>query len=140
MGMMYANRGFLSINNQKLVDIKKIDLKVNRNSKIVQSMTSDSFATGFTQGNYDIELSFEIAVEDQLSSPQLELIDYSSVQVQATAQFGNNSDLWTLTGLFIKDVTTSAPAPGEEVSKTYNFSCLKIISGTGASSLFNIGQ
>lgn len=136
MANQYANRGFISINNQKFVDVKRIELKVNRNARAVNTMTPDGFNTGMVQGQYDIDLTFEIAVEDLLSSPKLETIDWSTVAGQLTAQFGTASDVWTITGLFLGDATTAAPAPGEEVSKTYAMKGLKIIDNVGNSSLF----
>jgi len=136
MAMLYANRGYISINNQRLVDVSRIELKVNRNARAVNSMTPDGYNTGFTQGQYELDMTFEISVENELSSPKLEMIDWASVSGQLTAAFGDNSDVWTLTGLFIKDATTSAPAPGEPVTKTYNFGALKILDQVGNSSLF----
>ena len=136
MALLYANRGFLSVNNQKLVDVMSIELKMNRNAKAVPTMTPDGFNTGITQGQWEIDFNFEIAVEDQLSSPQLELIDWSTVSGQITAAFGNNSDLWTLANIFMKDMTERSPAPGDEVRKVWNFGALKMLAGTGNSSLF----
>lgn len=136
MALLYANRGFISVNNQKLIDVKSIELKLNRNAKAVPSMTVDGFNTGITLGNWEIDFSFEIAVEDQLSSPKLELIDWSTVSGQLTAAFGNASDLWTLANIFNKDMTTRSPAPGDEVTKSWNFGALKMLDGAGNSSLF----
>lgn len=136
MAMLYANRGFLSVNNQKLLDVVSIELKLNRNAKAVPTMTTDGFNIGIVQGQWEIDMNFEVAVEDQLSSPQLELIDWSTVSGQVTTAFGNNSDLWTLANIFMKDMTERAPGPGEEVRKVWNFGALKMLPGVGNSSLF----
>lgn len=136
MAMLYANRGFLSINNQRLVDIKSLSVKVNKNARAVNTMTPDGFNRGFTQGQAEIDLTFQVAVQNSLSSPKLEFIDYSTTDVQATATFG--SDQYTVTGLFLVDSDESAPSVGEEVTKTYNMKGLKIIDNIGNSILFKL--
>ena len=65
MALLYANRGFLSVNNQKLVDVMSIELKMNRNPKAAPTMTPDRYNTGITQGQWEIDFNFEIAVEDR---------------------------------------------------------------------------
>lgn len=135
MALQYASRGYISINNQKMVDVKRISYKITRGSKAVATMTPDGFNTGFTQGQYDIDLSFEVAVQDQLSRFKPELIDWASTNAQMTIQFGNNSDQFTFTNLFFVDVDESAPGPGEEITASFSFKALKIIDNVATSTL-----
>ena len=136
MSTKYADRAFISINGAKLADIQSASLKQNKNAKVVPSMTPDGWNRGFVQGNTDIDITLQLAVQNQLSRPKLEGIDYENNDVQLTFIVG--ADQFIATGLFNKDVDDNAGGVGDEVKTTFNFGALKLQDGVGNSALFNI--
>lgn len=136
MATKYADRAFLSINGAKLSDIQSASLKQNQNARVVPSMTDDGFNRGFVQGNKDIDLTFTLAVQNQLARPKLEAIDYENNDVQMTFVVG--ADQYIATGLFLKDTDDNAGGVGDEVKATFNYGALKLVDPIGNSSLFNI--
>lgn len=136
MAIRYADRAFLSINGAKMYDVQSASLKQNKNAKAVPSMTPDFFNRGFVQGNTDIDITFTIALQNQLSRPKLESIDFEANDVQLTFVVG--SEQFICTGLFNKDVSDDAGGVGDEVKTSFNFGALKIQDAVGNSVLFNL--
>lgn len=99
-------------------------------------MTPDGFNRGFVQGNTDIDISFVIAVENQLGRPKLDTIDYENNDVQMTFVVG--ADQYVATGLFMKDTDDNSGGVGQEVKTTFNFGAIKLSDATGNSALFNL--
>jgi hypothetical protein len=136
MAVKYADRAFISINGARLADVQSASLKQNLNSRVVPSMTQDGFNRGYVQGNRDIDVTLTLAVQNQLSRPKLEGIDYENNDVQLTFIVG--AEQFIATGLFLKDVDDSAGGVGDEVKSTFNFSALKLQDAVGNSALFNL--
>lgn len=136
MATKYADRAFISVNGARLADIQSASLKQNKNAKAVPSMTPDGFNRGFVQGNTDIDISLQIAVQNQLARPKLEAIDYENNDVQLTFVVG--ADQFVATGLFLKDVDDNAGGVGDEVKTSFNLGALRVTDGVGNSALFNI--
>jgi hypothetical protein len=136
MAVKYADRAFISINGARLADVQSASLKQNLNARVVPSMTQDGFNRGYVQGNRDIDVTLTLAVQNQLSRPKLEGIDYENNDVQLTFIVG--AEQFIATGLFLKDVDDSAGGVGDEVKSTFNFSALKLQDAVGNSSLFNL--
>jgi hypothetical protein len=136
MATKYADRAFISINGARLADIQSASLKQNKNAKAVPTMSNDGFNRGFVQGNTDIDVTIAIAVQNQLSRPKLEAIDYEANDVQLTFICG--AELFVAIGLFNKDVEDSAGGVGDEVKTTFNFGALRLQDAVGNSVLFNI--
>lgn len=136
MATKYADRAFISINGTRLADIQSASLRQNLNAKAVPSMTPDSFNRGYVQGNRDIDITFAIAVQNQLSRPKLEAIDFEGSDVQLTFVCG--AEIFVATGLFLKDVEDNAGGVGDEVKSTYNAGALKLQDAVGNSALFDI--
>jgi hypothetical protein len=136
MATKYADRAFISINGARLADVQSASLKQNQNARVVPSMTPDGFNRGFVQGNKDIDITLSLAVQNQLTRPKLEAIDYENNDVQLTFVVG--ADQFIATGLFLKDVDDNAGGIGDEVKATFNLGALKLQDAVGNSSLFNI--
>lgn len=136
MAVKYADRAFISINGARLADVQSASLKQNLNARVVPSMTQDGFNRGYVQGNRDIDVTLTLAVQNQLSRPKLESIDYENNDVQLTFIVG--AEQFIATGLFLKDVDDSAGGVGDEVKSTFNFSALKLQDAVGNSALFNL--
>lgn len=136
MAVKYADRAFISINGTPLSDIQSATLRQNRNARAVPSMTRDGFNKGFVQGNRDIDVTITIAVQNALSSPKLEEIDYENADVQINFVCG--ADQYIATGVFLKDNEQAAGGVGDEVKKTFNFGALKLVDSVGNSSLFDL--
>lgn len=136
MATKYADRAFLSINGARMVDVQSASLKQNKNARIVPSMTSDGFNRGFVQGNTDIDITMALAVQNQLSRPKLESIDYEANDVQLTFVVG--AEQFVATGLFLKDVSDDAGGVGDEVKASFNFGAVRLQDAVGNSSLFNL--
>jgi hypothetical protein len=137
MAIRYADRAFVSLNGARLVDVQSAQLKQNHNRKVVPSMTTDGFNRGFVQGNRDIDITMTIAVQNQLSRPKFESIDYENNDVQITFIVG--AEQFIATGVFLKDNDDNSAGVGDEVKTTFNFSALRLQDAVGNSVLFNIG-
>lgn len=137
MSVKYADRAFLSVNGARVADVESASLKQNMNAKVVPTMTPDSFNRGFVQGNRDIDVTCTIAVQNQLSRPKFESIDYESNDVALTFIVG--AEQFICSGLFLKDVSDDSSGVGTEVKTTFNFSALKVSDAVGNSVLFNLG-
>lgn len=133
MGMLYADRMFVTINGARLVDVQTCSIRRNFNARAVPSMTPDGFNRGFVQGNQDIDVNLVLAVENDLARPKLEMIDYKNNDVAITAVVG--ADQYIVGPLFPKDAEDSAPGVGEEVKATFNFGALRITDAVGNSIL-----
>jgi len=136
MATKYADRAFLTVNGARIVDLQSASLKINRNARAVPSMTRDGFNKGFVQGNTDIDITCTVAVQNLLASPKLEAIDYEAADVAMNFECG--SDVYSATGVFLKDTDQSAGGIGDEVKKTWNFGALKLVDSVGNSALFNL--
>lgn len=136
MATKYADRAFLSINGARLADVQSASLKQNKNARVVPSMTPDGFNRGFVQGNTDFDVTFTLAVLNQLARPKLESIDYENNDVQLTFVVG--ADQYVATGLFNKDSEDNAGGVGDEVKTTFNFGALRLTDAVGNSVLFNL--
>lgn len=136
MATKYADRAFLSVNGTSLADVQSAELRQNLNAREVPSMTPDGYNRGFVQGNKTIDITFTLAVQNQLARPKLEQIDYENNDVQMTFLVGATQ--FIATGLFMKDVADNAGGVGEEVKAPFNMGALRLQDATGNSSLFNI--
>lgn len=136
MSTKYADRAFISVNGARLADIQSASLKQNKNAKAVPTMTDDGFNRGFVQGNTDIDIVLTLAVQNQLSRPKLEAIDFENNDVQLTFICG--AEHFIATGLFLKDAEDNSGGVGDEVKATFNLGALKLTDAVGNSSLFNL--
>lgn len=136
MATKYADRAFISVNGARLSDIQSASLKQNQNAKAVPSMTNNGRNRGFVQGNKEIDITIALAVQNKLSRPKLEAIDYETNDVQLTFICG--AEIFTATSLFNKDVEDNAGGVGEEVKATFNFGALDVKDAVGNSVLFNV--
>lgn len=136
MTTRYADRAFLSVNGAALLDLQTASLKQNKNAKPVPSMTPDGFNRGFVQGNVDIDIMGQIAVQNQLARPKLEGIDYENNDVQITFVCG--ADQFVCTGVFMKDVEDNSGGVGQEAKGTFNWGALRCQDAVGNSALFDI--
>ncbi len=136
MATKYADRAFVSVNGARIADLQSASLKQNKNARAVPSMTNDGFNRGFVQGNTDIDITMQLAVQNLLSRPKLEALDYENNDIQLTFVVG--ADQYVATGLFNKDVEDSAGGVGDEVKTTFNFGALRVTDAVGNSVLFNL--
>jgi hypothetical protein len=136
MATKYADRAFISVNGSRLVDVQSATLRQNQNARVVPSMTPDRANRGFVQGNKDIDITFTLALENQLARPKLEFIDYEASDVQMTWACG--AEIFIATGLFNKDAEDNAGGVGDEVKTTFNFGALRLQDSVGNSALFNL--
>lgn len=99
-------------------------------------MTNDGFNRGFVQGNRDVDITAQIAIQNTLSRPKLENIDYEGNDVSITWVCG--ADQFVATGVFLKDTEDNAGGIGDEVKTTFNFGAIRIADAVGNSSLFDL--
>jgi hypothetical protein len=136
MALRYADRAFISVAGIELSDIQSGTLRQNPNARVVPSMTRDGKNRGFVQGNKDIDVTCVLAITNTLASPKIENIDFETNDIQITFECG--ADIYTATGVFRKEIETSAGGVGDEVKKTFNFGALDLIDAAGNSALFDI--
>jgi len=99
-------------------------------------MTPDGYNRGFVAGNRDIDISLSIAVQNQLSRPKLESMDYENNDIQLTFVVG--ADQYVAIGLFLKDTEDNAGGVGDEVKTNFSMGALRLTDAIGNSSLFNL--
>lgn len=136
MTTKYADRAFITVNGQVLSDLQSANLKQSSNARVVPSMTRDGFNKGFVQGNKDIDITFTVAVQNQLATPKIEFIDFENNDIAITFECG--ADSYSAQGVFNKDTEFSSSGVGDEGKKTWNFGALKLVDSVGNSSLFDI--
>lgn len=122
MSQMYADRIFVSVNGFEMIDVQSVQVRHNFNRKAVNSMTRNRRNTGFTQGNLDIDLTVQVAVQNQVARPKFDAIDYEANDVAITAIFG--ADQLTYLSCFLKDNDDNGSGVGSEVTGTFNFGAL----------------
>lgn len=137
MATTYADRAFISVNGAPMIDVQSASLKRNFNAKAVPSMTPDQFNRGFVQGNTDIDIDVEVAVENLLASPKLESLPFGTADIALTFVCG--ADQYVATGLFMKNTDQNASGIGSEVKKSFSMGALKLVDSVGnVASIFNI--
>lgn len=99
-------------------------------------MTQNGRNRGFVEGNLDIDIALQIAVDNSLARPKLDQIDYANSDIQITFIIG--ADQFVATGVFNKDTDDNAGGIGEEVKTSFNFGALDLVDSVGNSALFNI--
>lgn len=133
MAMLYADRMFVTINGARLLDVQRCSVRRNFNARAVKSMTPNGFNRGYVRGNMDIDIDLEIAVENDLARPKLELIDYTANDVSLVAVVG--ADQYVVGPLFPKEATDDSPGVGEEVKARFALGALEITDAVGNSIL-----
>lgn len=137
MATVYADRAFISVNGAPMIDLQSASMKRNMNAKAVPSMTPDNFNRGFVQGNEDIDIDLEVAVQNALASPKLESLPYKTADV--ALNFVCGADQYVCSGLFMKNTDQNASGIGSEVKKRFAMGALKVVDSVGnAASVFNI--
>lgn len=136
MATQYADRAFLSVNGAKIADLQTANLNRNFNSKAVPNMTEDNFNTGFVQGNTDIDLDFEIAIQNALSTPKIENLPFGQADIAITWICG--ADQYVASGIYPKTVKDSAPGIGQEAKKSWTYGALRYTDAVGNSVLFGL--
>lgn len=137
MSTVYADRAFISVNGAPMIDVQSASLKVNHNSKPVPSMTNDHFNRGFVQGNWDIDIDVQVAVQNLLASPKLETLPFGTSDISLT--FVSGADQYVATGLFMKNTDQNASGIGSEVKKSFSMGAIKLVDSVGnVSSVLNI--
>jgi hypothetical protein len=134
MGVLYADRGFVSINGVEVLDVESITVSQSDGTKYVPTMTRNRRYKGSVKGNREINVSFSCAVQNALGSPKLENVDYIGNDVALTFEHG--ADRYTVTKLDFVDVEQSAGGVGSEGKKNFKFLAMDIIDQVGNSSLF----
>ncbi len=135
MGVLYQDRGFISINGVEVLDVESIEAKIADGTKFVPTMTRNRRNKGTVKGNRDINLSFSVAVQSTLGTPKIENIDFNSQDVALTFEHGG--DRYSFVGLDFADVSQSASGVGSEGKKSFNMLATDVIDQVGNSALFN---
>lgn len=136
MATQYADRAFISVNGAKIADLQTADLSLDFKSKPVESMTEDQFNEGYVKGNIAIDVNFEIAIQNALSTPKVEFIDFTNNSVQITWVCG--ADQFVVTGIFVKTAKNAVSGVGTEGKKNWAFGGLKVKDAVGNSILFPV--
>lgn len=134
MGVLFIDRGFISINGVEVLDVESITVRQSDGTKYAPTMTRNRRYKGTTKGNRDINCNFAVAVQATLGTPKLESIDYNTQDVALTFEHGG--DRYTLKGLDFVDTEQSAPGVGAEGKKSFNMLATDIIDQVGNSALF----
>lgn len=135
MGVLYIDRGFVSVNGVEVLDVESITMRVSDGTKYVPTMTRNRRYKGTVKGNRDINLNLAVAVQHKLGTPKLESIDYENNDVALTFEHGG--DRYTCVGLDFVDDEQAAPNVGAEGKKTFNLLAVDIIDQVGNSALFS---
>lgn len=134
MGVLYIDRGFISLNGVDVLDVENIQLRQADGTKAVPTMTRNRRTKGFVKGNREISLSFSVAVQSALGSPKIESIDFDSNNAAMTFEHGG--DRYSVVGLNFVDTDQSASGVGSEGKKSFNMVGTDVIDQVGNSALF----
>lgn len=134
MGVLYIDRGFISINGVEVLDVQDITLRRSDNTKYAPTMTRNRRYKGTVKGNRDINIHVGSAVQASLATAKLEDIDYQSQDVALTFEHGG--DRYTLSGLDHVDTEQTASGVGTEGKKGWNFLATDDLDQIGNSALF----
>lgn len=136
MGVLFADRGFISLNGVEVLDVESIEVRKNQNTKYVPTMTRNRRYKGTVKGNLDLNVNFAVAVQNRLATPKIEFIDFEANDVALTFEHG--ADRYTLVGGDIVDDAQSAGGVGSEGKKTFNMLFTDVIDQVGNSALFTL--
>lgn len=134
MGVLYADRGFISINGVEVLDVESITVRKSDGTKFVPTMTRNRRHKGTVKGNREISINFAVAVQNKLGTPKIESIDFENNDVALTFEHG--ADRYTCIGLDHVDDEQSAGGVGTEGKKTFNMIAVDVIDQVGNSALF----
>lgn len=136
MSQIYADRGFISVNGVELIDVENITIKFNDGTKPVPTMTRNRRNKGFVKGNRECTASFSIAVQNKLSTPKIENVDFENLDAALTFEHG--ADRYSMISLDFADGDQSASGVGSEGKKTFNMVGTDIVDQVGNSALFQL--
>lgn len=134
MGVLYADRGFISINGVEVLDVESITVKQADGTKYVPTMTRNRRYKGTVKGNRDINISFSVAVQNKLGTPKIENLDFQNQDIALTFEHG--ADRYTCVGLDFVDAEQSASGVGSEGKKNFNMLAMDCIDQVGNSAVF----
>lgn len=134
MGVLYIDRGFISINGVEVLDVQDIAFRWNDGTKYTPTMNRKRRHKGTVKGNREYNVHVGTAVQSTLATPKLENIDYNGQSVALTFEHGG--DRYSLTDLDHVDGEQAASGVGSEGKKGWNFLALDCIDQVGNSALF----
>jgi hypothetical protein len=134
MGVVYADRGFISVNGVEVLDVENISVKQTDGTKPVPTMTRNRRTKGFVKGNREFTISFAVAVQNALGTPKIESIDFENNSVALTFEHG--ADRYSLTNLDFADAEQGASGVGSEGKKSFNMVATDMVDQVGNSALF----
>lgn len=136
MGVLFADRGFISVNGVDVLDVENIEVNTNDGTKFVPGMTRNRRPPGTVKGNREVDVKFSIAVQNKLGTPKIENLDFETNDIALT--FEQGADRYSLTGLDHADTGQSASAVGTEGKKNFHLLATDIIDQVGNSALFDL--
>lgn len=137
MATVYADRAFITVNGAAVLDVQSASLKRNFNAKAVPTMTPDKFNRGFVQGNTDIDIDLEVAVQNTLPTPKIETLPFGTADIGLVFVCG--ADQYVATGLFMKTTDENTSGIGSEAKKSFAMGAIKVTDSVGnAAAVFNI--
>jgi hypothetical protein len=134
MGVLYIDRGFISVNGVPVLDVQDITVRVSDGTKYAPTMTRDRRYKGTVKGNRDVNIHVGTAVQADQATAKLEAVDYQSNSVALTFEHGK--DRYSCPGLDIVDMEQSASGVGAEGKKGWNFLAIDLVDQVGNSALF----
>lgn len=122
MSQMYADRIFVAVNGFEMIDVQSVQSKHNFNRKAVSTMSRNRRNRGHVQGNLEINLTIQVAVQNLVARPKFDSIDYEANDVAITCIFG--AEQFTYLGCFLQDNDDNGSGVGNEVTASFNFGAL----------------
>lgn len=131
MAIKYADRAFLSINGQEIIDVRSATLRRSQNRQVVQTMTRDGYNKGFTEGNEETTVDFTVGVRAREGLPKLNQLDFEANEVAIVFECGAERVLCI--GGWIDEHEISASGVGSEADARWTFHALKTVDENGSS-------
>lgn len=124
----YADRGFLAVNGVELVDL--VTCTVNRSTGLQRkkTMTRNGRDAGYSNGNLEVQISGELAIERKKAQIDLALADDDA---EITGVFECGGERFTCIG--IAESSSSITSSVGDSSKSFQWEALDIINENGES-------
>lgn len=124
----YADRGFLSVNGVELVDLVTASVTRSTGLQRKSTMTRSGRDSGYSNGNLQIQIAAELAIERKKAQIDLALAD-PDAEIRLVFECGGER----LTAIGVAESSATINASVGDASKSVQWEALDIVNENGLS-------